>query len=137
MDTSKMIMATIVGAFTSFIAGFLIYGLALHMYFAENTSGMLEEPNFVWLIVGHLSFSFLTTYIFMKWAGIKSLATGASAGVIIGILFTLGHVSFALGTSEMYNSITPAFVDTVAGAVVWMFGGAGVGWWLGRGETKE
>jgi hypothetical protein len=44
----------------------------------------------VWLVCGHLVYGFLITYIFAKWAGIKTAVTGAKAGAMIALLSGLG-----------------------------------------------
>lgn len=135
MDTKKFIIATLAGTITSFIAGWLIYGMALHGYMVSNTveGANKEMPDFLWLVLGHICFAALVTYIFMKWAGIRTLSAGLTGGFIIGILVSLGYDFASYGVGNYFTSLAPVFVDAIAGAVVWAIGGAGVGWALGLG----
>ena len=133
MDSTKLILGTVVGTITSFIVGFLIFGLALAGFMAENVAG--KEPlEFHWLVIGHVFMALLLTYIFLKWAGISTISGGAKAGLIIGLLATLGINLILLGTTEVFpGGISAAIVDGVGSAIVWAAGGAGIGWVLGRG----
>ena len=132
MDTKQLLLGTLAGTVTSFIAGFLLFGLALTNYMAAN-SGYIAEGKMEWIITGHVVFSLFVTYIFLKWAGIKTLGSGLSAGAVIGLLVTLGTNAFLLGATEMWpGGLVPALVDTAANVIVWAAGGAGVGWALGR-----
>ncbi len=135
MDSTKLLFGTLAGTVTSFIAGFLIFGLALKNY-SMQTSSAVETPQFVWLVLGHIIFSLLFTYICLQWAGISTAATGAKAAATIGFLFSLGMNCYLYGGYEFYTSggVVPIFVGAIAGAIVWAAGGAGVGWALGRGS---
>ena len=138
MDTTKFLTGTLAGTVTSFIAGFLLYGLALKDYMSSNImEGMHNDPpNFVWLVIGHIIFAALVTYIFLKWAGISTAIGGAKAGFILGLLFSAGMSAFFLGTSNFYaGGIPTALVDVLANSIIWAFGGLGVGWALGRGGS--
>ena len=133
MDSTKLILGTVVGTITSFIVGFLIFGLALAGYMAENTAAK-EPMEFHWLVIGHVFLALLLTYIFMKWAGIKTVGSGATAGAIIGLLAALGFNFIWLGTTGLFTGgVVAAIVDGVGAAIVSAAGGAGVGWVLGRG----
>lgn len=132
MDTTKLLLGTLVGAVTSFIAGGLVFGLALSTYL-ETNAGFSASPNFVWIIIGHLILSFLITYIFIQWAGISTLATGAKAGAAIGFLIALGYNSFLMGGTDLFTGgVVTIIVDAIGTAVLWAAGGAGIGWYLGR-----
>ena len=132
MDIKKLLLGTLVGTITSFIVAFLIFGVALKDYMAENASA-IDPPRFQWLILAHIIFALLTTIIFLKWAGIKTAASGAKAGFLIGILVALGSNFIWLGTSDLFTGgLTTAILDAVGGSLIWAAGGAGVGWILGR-----
>ena len=89
MDTKKLLTGTLVGTVVAFICGYLLFGMALSSYMAENASHV-AEPNMAFLIAGHVVYAGLITYIFLQWAGIKTAATGAKAGAIIALLGALG-----------------------------------------------
>ena len=139
MDTKKFVIATLAGTVTSFIVGFLIYGLALQSYMASNTMAGVNKdtPDFLWLVLAHVCFAMAVTYIFMKWAGISTVGAGLTGAFVIGLLISLGYDFAMYGTSNMMSGISMVLVDAVASAVVWAAGGAGVGWALGMGGGGE
>jgi hypothetical protein len=136
MDTTKLLTGTLAGTVTSFIVGFLTFGLLLKDYAAANhMDGFTKDPpDYLWLVIGHVVFAFLVTYIFLKWAGISTAVSGAKAAFIIGILFSLGINCFLHGESNIFNGLEGVFVHAIVGSVIWAAGGAGVGWALGRGN---
>ncbi len=137
MDTTKLITGTLIGTIAGFIAGFLIYGMALSGYMADNISGGLEQPDMVWIVLGHLVHAFIITYIFIKWAGISTAASGAKAGALIVFFVNLGMDFLYMGSTTMITGgVATALVDSIAAAIVWAVGGAAIGWWLGRGAAK-
>ena len=134
MDLKKLLVGTVLGAVVALICGYIIFGMALANYMAENTSAT-KEPDMLWLIFGHLAYSGLITYIFLQWAGIKTAVTGAKAGAIIALLGGLGFNWIWHGTSDLFpGGCVATLVDAAGGAVVWAIGGAAIGWFLGRGE---
>ena len=92
MNTNKLLVSGLVGGIAIFAIGFIIYGLVLSTFFAENTMNadaiMKNPPNFILLIIGQLFFGFLLAYIFLQWAGIKTSAIinigTATLGALIG-----------------------------------------------------
>ena len=134
MDTTKFLTGTIAGTIAGFAVGFLVFGLALEGYMADNVA-MKAETDFLWLILGHVAYAALITYIFLQWAGIKTAATGAKAGAIIALLGTLAYNWIYLGTADLFTGgVVPTVVDAIAASVVWAVGGAAIGWALGRGD---
>jgi hypothetical protein len=139
MDTKKFLLGTLAGTVTSFIVGFLIYGLALQSYMASNTMAGVNKatPDFLWLVLAHVCFAMAVTYIFMKWAGISTIGAGAAGAFVIGLLISLGYDFSMYGTSNIMSGMSMIAVDAVASAVIWAAGGAGVGWALGLGGGGE
>ena len=134
MDIKKLLTGTVVGAVVGLIAGYLLFGMALSSFMAENASAT-KEPDMLWLIFGHLAYAALLTYIFLQWAGIKTAATGAKAGAIIALLSGLAFNWIWHGTSDLFpGGCVATLIDAAGGAVVWAIGGAAIGWVLGRGE---
>ncbi len=132
MDTKKVLIGTAAGTITSFIAGFLIFGFALKDWMTENLASK-EPPEFHWVIISHVLFAFLVTYIFIKWAGISTLTAGLKAGALIGFFVCLGYNFVNLGSTELFTGgISAAIIDALGGTIIWAAGGAGVGWALGK-----
>ena len=134
MNSKNLILGTIAGAFTFFIVGFLIYGLLLTNFFTENmgsaTGVMKDPPNFLILILGELASGFLFTYIFSHWAGIKTFATGAKAGALIGFLMGLSFNLINLATANIHT-LNTAIVDSLVQLVMGALAGGVIGWVLG------
>jgi hypothetical protein len=132
MNTTKLLTATITGTVVSFVLGYLIYGMALAGYMEANSS-IGGELDYMWLILGHIVFSFFVAYIFLQWAGISTAQGGAKAGALIAFLTTLSINWLYLGGSDVWAGPVPTVVDAVGAAVVWAVAGAAVGWVIGRG----
>jgi uncharacterized membrane protein len=137
MNANKVLISTLIGAIASFILGFLIYGFVLDSFMRNNAgtpAGMMKEnPDMIAMVIANLALAFLFSYIFARWAGIKTLQTGAGAGALIGFLMITTFDLLMYSTSNMMN-LTGVFADILAFTVM-SAGVAGiVGWWLGRGE---
>jgi hypothetical protein len=137
MDTKKFLLGTIAGAVTGFVLGFLIYGNLLQGFFADHggsaTGVMKEMPDFLFLILGELAFGALITYIWMKWANIKTFATGAKGGATIGLLMGLGGNLINYATTNT-TDLTGALADVVVSMLMVCIIGGVVGWILGMGD---
>ena len=135
MNTTKLLSGTVIGAIVAFIMGYLIFGLALNSYMAENTNSTGESPDFLWLILGHVVLALFYTYVFLQWAGIKTAAGGAKAAAIMTLLLSLGSNWIWYATSGLFTGgIAATVVDAVGATIVWAVAGAAIGWMLGRGE---
>ena len=139
MDIKKFLLGTLTGTVASFVVAYLIFGVVLHAFFEENTmEGIAKtEPDFIWIIIGHFCFSAALTYIFLSLGNVKTLSGGLVAGFVIGLLTNLGFDMIAFATTNMMTSITPVFVDAVAGGVLWAVGGGAIGWVLGMGVDRS
>lgn len=141
MNTQKFLVSGIVGGIVSFFGGFLIYGLLLMDFFAKNagsaTGVAKAQADFVWwaLMAGCIFQGLLFSYIFNKWANINTLAAGASAGAVIGLLMTASFDLTMFGTSNM-STLTGSCVDILAGTVMGALIGAAVGMANGMGGKK-
>ena len=137
MDTKKFLLAGLIGGVAYFFLGWLIYGILLRdlMVLPEDFKSIIEYPEeefrISYMIMSCLAFSYFITFIFMKWAGIKTFKTGAKAGAIIGLF-----VSFSIGTSmvSMYKFALMANTlwDMLGSAITVGITGGIIGWYLGR-----
>lgn len=136
MDTTKFITGTLAGTVVGMLASSLIFGFALSSYMASNAA-VKSEPDMLWLLLGHLVFAGLLTYIFLHWASIKTAVSGAKAGALIGFLMCLSMDLVYFATSDMFTGgPIVALVDSVGTGVAWAVGGAAIGWVLGRSGTN-
>ncbi len=83
MNVKNFLLAGIAGGITDFLLGWIFYGILFREYFGS------AEPNLTFIFLGCLSFGFVISYIFVRWANIVNFTTGMKAGAVIGLLFGL------------------------------------------------
>ncbi len=142
MDTKKVLLATLAGGVVNFLLGGLIYGMLLKDFYASNVGtatgvmradeAMQQAP----LLLGCFLGAFLFTYIFARWASIRTAASGMAAGAVIGLLMSASYNFTMLGVTNI-NNTTATIVDSLVGGVFGALIGATVGWVLGYGEKRD
>ena len=139
MNTQKFLVSGIVGGIVSFFAGYLVYGLLLMDFFAQNagtaTGAMRPMNDMIWwaLIVGSIFMGLLYSYIFNRWANINSLAAGLAAGAVIGLLMTAA-IDLTMYATLNLSNLTSTVVDIVVGTVMGAIVGGAVGMTNGMGK---
>ena len=126
MDAKKFTAGTVAGGIAFMILGYLLYGLMIKGFMASNTvtSAAIKaeaDLNFPMLFVGSLGWGATLAYIFQRWAGIKTFATGAKSGAILGALISAAMNFEMLGTMNVLNAtghITAIVVEVVRFAIV-------------------
>ena len=134
MDTKKFLIGSLVGGIVLFLLGFLFYVALLGPFFETHSGGgsfAKDPPNMLFIILGNLATAALLSYIFSKWAGIKTAATGLQAGAVIGLLSGLGYDLIMYGTADLMD-ITGTIVDVIIYTIMLAVAGAAIGWYLGR-----
>ena len=135
MNPKSLTYGTVAGFVALFVAGYLLYELLLGNFYAANmaTVGMNAEPDMVKMTLSNVVYAFFLTFVFSRWAGIKTAKAGATAGAIIGLL--LG-IYFGLGMAAWMSGYTTTLllVDPLVGAVWTACGGAAVGFALGKAD---
>ncbi|MEM7102173.1 MAG: hypothetical protein AAF502_03505 [Bacteroidota bacterium] len=135
MNVKNWLIGGVAGGVTAFVVGFLFYGLLLADFFAShnNVAGsMRADDEMVWwaLIVGHLIYGLLFSFIFTKWAAIKTFMTGLKGGAIVGVLMGLGYGMIMYATTNL-GSMEAVMADAVISAIMGGLTGAVVGQVLG------
>lgn len=132
---TRVLVATVAGGAALFLLGFLVYGLALDAWLksqAVNHPGlMLENPNFVTLIIANLVWALLVALIFDRWASINTFAGGLIGGAMITFFMGLYYDLMAMSFMNMFTSFTPVVVDVLAFTVIGAIAGGVVGAVLG------
>lgn len=117
MNTKKFILGGIAGGIVDFLLGGIFYGVLFTDIYPSDENA----TNYAFIMLGCLTFGFLMSYIFVKWASITQFITGAKAGAIIGLLYGLSMNFFMYSSKEPdYNLLA---IDTVLNIVM----GAAVG----------
>ena len=133
----RVLLASLAGAVTSFLLGWLVYGFLLHDFMEANTTDypglMVQEPSVTGLAAIFLSglvSSFLYAFIFDKWAKAYSFVQGMKAGAIIAFCMITSFNLFMYAMMNLY-SVTWLFSDIVIGTIFNAFIGGIIAWVLG------
>lgn len=140
MNTKKFIIGTLAGGITYFLLGFIVYAILLEGFFAAHAGSATGVPKTTemqyWpLFIGNLGHAALLSYVFLKWADIKTFNAGLMGGMAIGFFMTLGFDMVSFDTTnimDMTGAIADVFVFTVISAIV----GGVVGAVLGMGNKS-
>ena len=137
MNTSKMLISGIAGGIAAFFAGWLIYGILLADFMAQNTTGnvMRADTELVWwaMIVGNLLYGLLFSYIFNRWSPVNTFSAGLSSGAVIGLLVG-ASIDLTIYAQLNVFSLNSVWADVAASAVMGGVTGAVVGWVNGMGK---
>lgn len=140
MDTKKFLIGTIVGGIAYFLLGFICYALLLGDFFASHAGSAtgvskMNEMQYWPLFLGNVAHGALLSYIFLKWANIKTFSAGLSAGAVIGFFMTLGRNLIQYDTSNV-TDLTGALADVVVYAVISAIVGGVIGAVVGMGSKS-
>lgn len=130
MFTKQNLLATLGGAVTMFILGYLLWGIALVEFFEGHTitNVMKEMPDFGVLIVSHIIGSFALSVIYGKWAGGNyGAGSGFNFGIWIGIFAGISYALLWFATSSLMD-LTGHLADGVVSLVFFAIVCAVIGW---------
>lgn len=136
---TKVLLAALAGAVTTFLTGWVFYGMALKGFFDANTmenakSIMRGEQMIPWAIfVGCIAWSLLLALIYSRWGGISTFRGGATAGAWVMFLVALGADFFSYGSMNVMN-MSATLVDPIINAIQGLIAGGIIGWVLGYGK---
>ncbi len=137
--STRGLLTVLVGAIFLFLVGWLVYGFLLMDYYAANVihyDGLMKEmPNLLLIFISNLSWAFLFTIIYERWAGIKNFKDGFVAGLIIGLPLFITFDLWFLAGMNLYSTAS-IIVDIIVNTVISGLLGGLIGWMLGfRKET--
>ena len=137
MATKQFTMATLAGGVAVFVMGFLLYGMAMAGFFANNagtaTGVMKEAVLFGPLIIGQIALAGFLTMV-MGWRGSNSAGAGLKTGALVGLVVAIGFGFTNYGVMNLSN-LTATLVDPVIFMIQLGVGGAVIGAVLGMGST--
>jgi len=115
MNTKSFLLSGIAGTVVSFLLGFLFYGLLFTELFSENT-----EPCMLFIFLGCLFYAFTFALIYNRWANISTFKTGAKAGFLIGLLWSLSVNFFMHSSTSEFDSnfLLMVAIDAVSAAIM-------------------
>ncbi len=139
MNTQQTLLGTLAGALGLFVSGYLIYVVLFHESMPLFSDGdgaasvARDAVDFPLIILMEVIFGFLLTYIFGRWAGIKTVAGGAKAGALLGLLIGLA-TGLLIHAQSTLTSLSGVAFGAVTYAIRFGIAGALVGWVLGRDD---
>jgi hypothetical protein len=87
--------------------------------------------NIIFILLGCLTSGFLFSFIFLKWASISTLSSGAKAGAMLGLFLGL-YGNFFQWANESTVNYTIFGVDLVISIFLGVMTGAVAGWVIGK-----
>lgn len=120
MKVKNFLIAGVVGGIVDFFLGWIFYGMLFKDFFPQDEANM----NLEFIFLGCLVYGLFIAYIFTKWAGITQLATGATAGAVIGFFYALSVNFFMLSSKEAdfkllaIDVVITIVMSAVVGAII-------------------
>jgi len=94
MNIKNFIIGGIVGGIATNLAGWLFYGVLFVNQFPQG-----EEMDMKMVLLGCMTYGFLLSYIFTKWANIKTAMSGLGAGAVLGLIIGIWSNFFQAAAS--------------------------------------
>jgi len=133
---TKMLVGGVIGGVVFFLLGWLLYGMLLMDTMAQYSNAAcarpMEEMNMGLMVAANLFWGLAFSYILSNWSGTMSIATGATAGAIVGLLIGVAYDLMMYSTTSMMTSLTAVGIDVVVTAIMCAISGAAIAWWLAR-----
>jgi len=120
------VLAVIGGTIALFGLGYLIY-VVLGFEFQEAT----KELDIAHIILMEVLYAALVTIIFGRWAGIKTFATGAKAGLLIGAFIGGCATLHTFATTDL-TDLMGVIVGIVTFGIRFAVAGGIIGYMLGK-----
>ena len=131
MNTKNFLISGLIGGIADWLLGWLFYGVLFAKQFPAS-----DDMNMLFITLCCLMFGFIIAYIFVRWAGISTFASGAQAGAILGLMFGLwsNFFRFSDTTTVDYSLF---FLDVAIGVVMTAIIGGIVGLVIGKLNAKS
>ena len=131
--------AAAAGGVTLFVAGFLLWGLALSGFFEAHVgsaTGVIKEPmDFPHLILGQFFWGVLLAVVIARYAGVSGFGEGMKIGALLGFLMSLSVGLTQFSMTYLFD-LTTALVDPFVSAVWSGLGGGVIGLILAGGKNE-
>jgi len=115
MNTKSFFLSGIAGTIVSFLLGFLFYGLLFTDIYPEN-----PDESMLFIFLSCLFYAFTFALIFSRWAHISTFDSGAKAGFLIGLLWSLSMSFFMISSEGVLDSNFALMIaiDAVSAAIM-------------------
>jgi hypothetical protein len=113
MNIKSILLSTITGTIVYFALGWLFYGILFTDLYPESNS-------MLFIVIGSIFYVLVFALIYGRWASISTFKSGAVAGLVIGLLYSLS-MSFFMAASlslDVERLLTEAFINAVSAAIM-------------------
>ena len=126
------ILAVLGGTVALFGLGYLIYVvMGFHALTGDGVSSVFTKLDVPIIILMEVLYATLITIIFSRWVQIKTFATGAQAGFIIGAFLGGCQTLEVLATSDL-TDLSGVIIGAVTFGIRFAVAGGVIGYLLGR-----
>jgi hypothetical protein len=136
----RVLLATVVGAITVFVLGYLIFGILTYSYVNEvaiQYAGLYKKPpDFTLLFLKNIVQAFLLVFIFEYLGGIRTFLGGLKNGAIIMFLVTLSVNLSLMSIMNLNTGVRAEILDVLGETVRFAIGGGVIGAVLGLMNKK-
>jgi hypothetical protein len=115
MNIKSFLISSVVGGSVYFLLGWLFYGILFSDIYPSN-----GEENLLFVFLGCLVYAVFLSFVFLKWANISTLISGAKAGGIIAFFTSISTNLFLMSNKVMApeNFMIDVAIMIVCGAIV-------------------
>ena len=89
----RVLVGSVAGAVTLFLAGYLIFGILIISFMREHTfqyAGLVKEtPSLTVIFLSNLVMAFMLAVVCEYWASTRTFVGGLKCGAILGFLIAL------------------------------------------------
>ena len=124
MNARRFVIGTLVGGAILFATGYLIFPMAMRVFYAANAgraADVVRQPLLVWAVaIGVLSYSALITLAIGSRAGSLNVGTGIKSGAVIGFLLFSSADFMLFGITNIMNltsTVLDLLLELVHGAI--------------------
>lgn len=135
-------IAALLSAVVSFLIGGILHTAVLDSYlqgyaFVHYKGLMKTTPDLFSIFIGNAGIACMMTYVFTKWAQVRSAFQGLKTAIIISAPMAFGADITFYGIMNIYNGPLPLFINVIASIIVAAGAGAAAGWALGKFSVPE
>lgn len=124
MDAKRFVTGTLVGGFTLYVTGYLIFTMAFRSFYAANqgsATGVDRGGELVWAVaLGALAYAALIMFVIENRGGALSVGDAAWVGAVVGFLlwFTADFTIYGLtNIANLTRTVVDPLLEIVHGGI--------------------
>lgn len=134
VPVKRILLSTLGGAVTTFLAGWLIMGILFAGFMKEMMNGagscMSAEPGMVFIAIANIAMALLVSILFVK-MNVSTFKSGLLNGAWITCLIIVWFDVRMFASFDFMHAKFMAF-DVIGNTLIGTLGGGVVGWILGK-----